>query len=171
MFTSLSSSSNWKENAFPPKRQILYYSAAHRKRIGPLHPITRLFLDQFLISWYVSYRAWVTQDIAPNRIKIGQFVWELWHFKDKWLNLEWETGNGCCHPRHFSLDMPLQSTIAIDCCTNGQGTWTWLKTAEGLFQFWFYSIPISFHCIPSHFTPFPLPISILTTCLWSVIAS
>ena len=64
-----------------------------------------------------------------------------------------------CHPRHFSFNVPLQCTIAIDCCTNGQGTWTWFKTAEGLFQFWFYSIPISFHCIPSHFTSFPLPTS------------
>ena len=30
------------------------------------------------------------QAIATNHIKIGQFVCELWRFKDKWSKLEWE---------------------------------------------------------------------------------
>ena len=87
MFTSWSSSSNGKEDVFPPKMQILYYSAVHRKRIGPLYPIHWLFLNQFLIFLYVSSGAWVTQEIATNCIRIGQFVWELCHFKDKWWQL------------------------------------------------------------------------------------
>ena len=70
MFTSY----NWKEDVFPPKMQILYYSAAHRKRIGLLHPLTRFFLDRFLISWHVSYRAWKMQAIDTKHIKIGSFV-------------------------------------------------------------------------------------------------
>ena len=28
------------------------------------------------------------QAIATNRIKIGQLVWKLWHFKDEWSKLE-----------------------------------------------------------------------------------
>ena len=50
--------------------------------------------------------------------------------------------------------LPLPSTMAIDCCTNGQDTsptWTCLKTAEGPFKFWFHSIPIPFY--PFHFIP------------------
>ena len=30
------------------------------------------------------------QEIDANCIKIGQFVWELWSFKDKLSKLEWE---------------------------------------------------------------------------------
>ena len=94
MFNSLSSSYNWKKDVFPPKMLILYYSAVHRTRMGLLYPITRLFLDRFLIFWHVSYGAWRMQVIATNCIKIGWFVWDLWHFKDKWSKLEWEVKKG-----------------------------------------------------------------------------
>ena len=48
------------------------------------YPITRLFLDRFLIFSHVSYKASKMQANFTNRIKIGQPIWELEHFLDKW---------------------------------------------------------------------------------------
>ena len=44
------------------------------------------------------------QAIDTNHIKIGELVWELCHFKDKWSELESEFGN-------FSLELPLPSPM------------------------------------------------------------
>ena len=99
------------------------------------------------------------QAINTNCMEITWLVGELWHFKDNWPKLEWENQTfsilfcGCCCLGNFSLDLPLPSPMAMDCCTNGQGTpqtWTWFKTTAGLFQFYFFPCFIPSHPVPFH---------------------
>ena len=57
------------------------------------------------------------QAIDTNHIKIGQLVWELCHFKDKWSELEWENRTfftifcGCCPLGNFCLELPSPSPM------------------------------------------------------------
>ena len=68
----------------------LDFLTRRKKNATLFHHITQLFLDQFLKSSHVSYRALKMQVNATNRVKIGQTVWELGHFLDKWPKLKWE---------------------------------------------------------------------------------
>ena len=155
MSTSLSSRYNWKEDVFPPEMQILYYSVAHRKRLGLLYPITWLFLVWFLISWHVLYRAWKMQATATNRITIGLFVLQLWHFKDQWLNLEWENGNGCCRPGNFSLRLAFAKDYGHKLLHKWSGPLNLIvncwRPIPILILFYSHFLPFHFIPIPFHF--------------------
>ena len=93
----------------------------------------------------------------------------LWHFKDKWSNLEWENGNGCCHCDNFSLDLPPPSTM-VTLVTRQLYQRPEHSPNLNLIKNCWRPIPIPFHYIPFHSIPIPFVIPILTTCLWSVIA-
>ena len=76
-----------------------------RKKCSSLLPHNSDFSGTIFDFWHVSYRASKVQANATNHIKIGQLVWELWHFFDKWPKLEWEnqTSGGDWHPTPHNL--------------------------------------------------------------------
>ena len=134
------------------------------------------FLDRSLISWHVSYRAWKMQATDFKHIKIGQSVEELWHFEDKRSKLEW--GNQTFLSSFLSWQFQLTFAKPY-----GQGLlhqWPGHSPNLNLIEncsrpvqilISFHAHFILFHFFPFHSITIPPHIPILTTCLWSDIAS